>query len=51
MVRVKGGSPSNLFTGLWPDFEKKYKTLLDYDHMRAEFEDLIKILDENNDPT
>jgi len=31
-------------------YQKKYKPLLDYDHMRAEFEDLIKILDKNNDP-
>jgi len=29
---------------------KKWNTFLDYDALQAEFEDLIKILDENNDP-
>merc|ERR1712034_136614 len=31
--------------------EKNCKTLLNFDAIREEFEDLIKILDENNDPT
>ena len=34
------------------NFETNCKTLLDHDvELKAEFEHLIKILDENNDPT